>query len=274
MLPTPVLQAAYRMRFLLSNNASTILTGTGIAGTVTTAVLTARSTFKAASAIGRHEAETILRHGEESEPGEVVDVDKIDYELSTFEKVKLIWPYYIPPAITGITTIMAIFYAHRVDAKKIAALIAATSVSEKALIDYKEKVVEKLTKAQATKVHDEIVQGRVDGSPPSGDLIVIDGKVLCMDVLTGRYFQSTMEDINKAVNETNHSILNHADLGASLSELHDRMGLPATPYTEIVGWGPDNLIQAVFSTATAPGGIPCLTVDFNFPPIANYQQLH
>lgn len=260
------------MRFLLSNNASTILTGAGITGTVTTAVLTARSTFKAASTISRHEAETILRAGEESDPGVVVDVDKIDYELPMLEKVKLVWPLYLPPAITGITTIMAIFYAHKVDAKKIAALVAATSVSERALIEYKEKVEEKLTKAQAGKVHSELAQDKVNANPPSANMIVIDGKVLCMDVITGRYFTGSREEIDRAINKTNHSILNH--MGASLSELHDHMGLPSTPYTEIVGWGPDNLIEAVYDSAVTPDGRPCLTVDFTFPPTANYEQLH
>lgn len=272
MLPTSVLQAAYRMRFLLSNNASTILTSTGVAGTVTTAVLTARATFKASSTIRNREAETILRHGEESSPGEVVDVHKIDYELSTLDKVRLVWPLYIPPTVTGITTIMAIIYAHKVDAKKIAALVAATSISEKALIEYKDKVTERLTKAQATKIQDEIAQGKVDGNPPPSNIVILEGNVLCMDVLTGRYFESTREKIERAVNKTNHDILNH--MGASVADFHDELGLDSTPYTQMVGWNSDNLIDVHIGTATDPHGRPCLTIGFNHPPTAGFETLH
>lgn len=274
MLPTPVLQAAYRMRFLLSNNASTILTSTGVAGTVTTAVLTARATFKASQTIGEREIESLL----DQTPAEMSDQKEFDsfvavvQELSTLEKIRLVWPLYIPPTVTGITTIMAIIYAHKVDAKKIAALVAATSISEKALIEYKDKVTERLTKAQATKIQDEIAQNKVDGNPPPSNIVILEGNVLCMDVLTGRYFESTREKIERAVNTTNHHILNH--MGASVADFHDELGLDSTPYTQMVGWNTDNLIDVHVGTATDPHGRPCLTIDFNYPPTAGFETLH
>jgi hypothetical protein len=262
MIPTFLVGQLAKARFLLDQNSSTILTGMGVAGTVSTAVLTARGTFKATGAIARAQV---------SDSIDEVPTQKVD--LNTTDKIKLVWPFYIPAVTTGMITIIAIVAANRIDSKKIAALTVASGISDRALQEYKAKIEEKLTARQATNAKDEIASDRVQDKPvPSGTVMMIgEGQVLCFDVLTGRYFNSTAEEIRKAENKLNHMILNNS--GASLAEFHEELGLEATPYTDLVGWGPENMVAVEFHSVLKDDK-PVLAIDFNYPPTAAYMKLH
>ena len=266
MLPTSVLGHLAKARFLLDQHASTILTGMGVAGTVSTAVLTGRATVQAVRKI--EEENKVINTGVDSE---TLLVDPV--YLTKTQIFKLIWPLYIPPAITGITTIMAIVSANRIDSKKIAALTVAAGVSDRTLQEYRAKLEEKLTARQYANVKDEIASDHVQATPvpAHGTVIIGEGKVLCFDDITGRYFYSTAEEIKRAENKLNHEILNSG--GASLSDFHDMIGLEYTSYTSMVGWGPDNMIEAEFHSALKDGK-PVLAVNFNYPPTAAYWKLH
>lgn len=277
MIPTALLGQLMKARFLLDQHASTILTGMGVAGTVSTAVLTGRATVKAVHEIDvatkKNELEYLARMKEDSDV--VVDIDQLPYPaLSKLEVARIVWPLYIPPAITGITTIMAIVSANRIDSKKIAALTVAAGVSDRTLQEYKTKLEEKLTARQYASVKDDIANDRVQATPVSSNgqvMIVGEGKVLCFDELTGRYFHSSAEEIRKAENKLNHWILNNA--GASLEEFHDELGLESTPYTSMVGWGPENMVEVEFHSVLKDDK-PVLAVNFNYPPTAAYMKLH
>ena len=58
------------------------------------------------------------------------------------------------------------------------------------------------------KIRDEIAQDRVNANPPNSREVLIagTGEVLFFDMLTGRYFQSTMEDIKRAENKVNYRV--------------------------------------------------------------------
>jgi len=282
MIPTSLLGHLAKARFLLDQHASTILTGMGVAGTVSTAVLTGRATFKAAEVIRKEEFTNVIgrvHEMREDAAGLMIEGELFDEQqrsvvsLSSLDKLKLIWPLYIPPAITGITTIMAIVSANRIDSKKIAALTVAAGISDRTLQEYRAKLEEKLTARQYSNVKDEIANDHVQATPvpATGTVIIGDSKVLCFDDITGRYFYSTAEEIKKAENKLNHEILN--DGGASLSDFHDELGLESTPYTSMVGWGPENMIEAEFHSALKDGK-PVLAINFNYPPTAAYLKLH
>lgn len=253
---------AQKAKYLLNQNSSTILTGVGVVGTVGTAYLTGRASFKAAGIIS-DEIETV-NYGVENPNDRVW--------LTKRQKVKLTWRFYIVPVATGTATVGAIIFAHRIDAKRVVALTVASGISERALKEYREKVVERLGEKQDTKLRDEIAQDRVTNTG-STELVVTDGKVLCMDMLSGRFFQSTMEDLKRAQNKINHELNNHS-VGCSLSEFYDEIGLSPTPYSEQVGWNPDKMVELKISATVAPDGRPCLAVDFEPHPFDNYWRLH
>ena len=249
-----------KARFLLENHSTTILTGVGVAGTITTAVLTGRASFKAAD---------ILKNEREAREEDLKFPETKIEEISKPNAVKLVWKQYLPPVASGIVTVTSIVVANKISSKKIAALAVAGGISERALQEYKDKVVEKLGDRQSQKIRDDIAQDRVSQNPYSSEVVLVGtGDVLCMDMITGRYFRSSVEDIKRAENKINHEILN--TMGASLAEFHDMLGLEPTAYTEKVGWDGPDLVNTLLSTTMSADGRPCIVVDFNRPPVLEW----
>lgn len=248
-------------RQLIKENSSTILTATAVTGTVTTAYLTGKGSFRAAEIIRRREQE--LRH----ETGERV-------EQTNKEIVQLVWTEYIPAVGVGTLTVASIVMANRISAKHAAALATAYGLSERALLEYKTKVVEKLGENKAAVIRDEIAQDRVSNRPVSLKEVIIagSGEVLCFDAITGRYFMSSVEEIKKAQNTVNYDILNH--MYASLSSFYEEIGLPPTSYSDEVGWNSDHPLEVTFSTTMSSDDRPCVVVDFVTGPVPNYTQFY
>ncbi|MDQ3398874.1 MAG: DUF6353 family protein, partial [Deinococcota bacterium] len=211
----------------MKQNSSAILTAGGVIGTVATAVLSGRAAVKA------HDILAFERTLEEctSTP------DTEPKELSKSQKALLVWPAFIPPVLVGTATIGSIVAANYMSARRAAALAAAYGMSQKQLEEYKAKVTEKLTGPKRQAIDDEIAQDRVTNNPPKDKEVIIlaGGDVLCYDMLTGRYFRSTVEQVRKAESKINADLVNHQY--ASLSSFYDEIGLPATNFTDTVGWG-------------------------------------
>lgn len=263
MLSTNVLtQTAHKLKFLINDNSTVILTGMGVVGTVATAVLTGRASFKAAEII-ENERQDQLKAAEFP-----------DAEIRPFsktEKVKMVWPHFLPPAAMGVGTITCIVLASRISSKQIAALAVASGVSERALQEYKTKVVEKLGERQETAIRDEIAQNNVTNNPPSNQVIIAgSGDVLCFEPLTGRYFNSTIETIKKAENRVNYDII-HYD-SCSLSVFFEEIGLAPTDYSDMVGWNVSNRMEVKFSTTMSEDNRPCLVIGFTKMPSAEYDK--
>lgn len=238
---------------VLIDNASTIFTGLGVVGVAATAVFTAKATLKAASVLEGYDL----------------------VEPTTVEKIKKVWPYFIPPVLVGGATITSIVMANRVNARRIAVLTAAYGLSESRFKEYREKVQDKLTTPKAQSIDDAIAQDHVNANPPPGNLVVIEGEVLCLDKLTGRYFHSTVERIRQAERAVNDEL--QMVQYASLSEFYDHVGLAKTQFTDQVGWntlGADGPLKVELSTAMTPDGRPCVSIDFNYIPRPDAHKLY
>jgi hypothetical protein len=185
----------------------------------------------------------------------------------------LVWKFYIPPVGTGLITVTSIIAANKISSKKIAALGVAAGISERALQEYKDKMLEKLGKKQDQTARDEIAQERVDRYPMNSREVILagTGQVLCYDMHTGRYFQSSVEDIKRAENKVNHELINY--MHASASEFYDEIGLPPSTYTDSVGWNVNNRIEVTFSSVLM-NDKPCLAIDFVHPPTSEYARHH
>lgn len=235
---------------IAQNNSTTLLTGVGVAGTISTAVLTGRAAWKARG----HLAEEPI--------------------MSWREKVAETWQFYIPPAGVGLITVSSIVLANRVAGKEAAALAAAYAVSEKAFTEYREAVVKKLGSVEERKVHDEYAEARMNKNPINTREIILagTGEVLCFDITSGRYFQSSKNEIEKAEIAVNHEILGFTR-GASLSEFYDQIGLAPTGYSDTVGWNHDHLCRVRFSSEISVDDRPCLAIDFVEAPFPLYYKL-
>lgn len=267
MIPSGLVAHATKLKYLVNENSTTILTAVGVVGTVGTAYLTGKASFKAAELIAEEENKINKARAIEVH----THLAEIEYiRLTPKEKIKKVWPVYIPAVATGITTVVSIVMANKISSKKIAALTIASGISERALQEYKTKVVEKLGARQERNLRDELAQDRVTKNPQkAGQVVVIGtGKVLFYDQHTGRYFESTVEDVKKAINKVNHDIIHF--MSSSLTEFYDELGLPATTYTDSVGWNTDNMIDVSFSTTLSPDSQPCIAIDFNRAPTSDY----
>lgn len=247
-------QFAKFAKFLIKENSTTVLTGVGVAGVITTAYLTGRVSFKAAELINQ-EKEMIVAH---------------DEEFMTIDKVKLVWKLYIPPILVGVGTIASVIAANRLASRKIAALVVASGISERALKEYKERVVEKFGESEDRKIHEEIAQNRIDHEFVNSQVIVLGGEVLCYDMLTGRYFNSSHEAIMRAENVINRALVNFC--AASLSEFFDELGVPATTFTDTHGWDVNNHVEVRITATTTPDNRPCLAIDFHPDPMYDYNR--
>ena len=247
---------------IVAQNATAILTGVGVAGTVATAVLTGKASFKAVEVI--------------SEKAEITFCDQDVHDetacFSTREKVMLVWPLYIPAVGVGTTTIVAIIFANRISSKRAAALAAAYGLSEKAFGEYREKALQHLGIKKEQALKDEIAQDRVNLNPAGQTIIIGDGEVLCYDAPTGRYFKSNMERIRKAENTVNYEIIHQG--GSSLSSFYDEIGLPPTTYSDDVGWNADNIIEVDYTSVLTNEGQPCIVIDFKIAPITGYGRIY
>ena len=239
----------------VTKHSPEILTGIGITGMITSTVLAVRVTPKAVM---------LLEQAKE----EKQDV------LTPVETVKVTWKLYLPSVLTGVASISCIIGATTISSKRNAALATAYSLSEKALIRYKDKVIETIGEKKEKEIKDKIAQDEVDKRPVSKSPVIITskGNTLCMDYISGRYFRSDLDVIRKVINELNREMTYHNYV--SLDELYDRIGLDPIKNSGRLGWNlADGLIELDISTCLSEDDEPCIVIDYNHAPKYEFDRM-
>lgn len=238
----------------LAKHSPEILTGVGIAGMVTTTILAVRATPKAITLI------------EEKKKEEGVD------NLKPVEVVKTTWRCYVPTVITGVLATSCLIGATNVSLRRNAALATAYKLSETALIEYKDKVVETVGEKKEQIIKEKVVQEKVENNPPVNNEIIItnNGTSLCYDYSSGRYFESSINKIKEAQNAINERLLHSMCGSVSLNDFYDELDLPHIDIGEILGWNTDELVDIHIGYAGAEDGRPCITISHNNPPKYDY----
>ena len=256
-------KVAKNMQHTLGKYSPQILTGIGVAGMITTVVLAVKATPKA--------LELIEDKKEELDAGKLTVVDT----------VKTAWKPYIPAAVTGILSTVCIIGGNAVGTRRTAALAAAYKISETALHEYKDAVVETIGEEKAKEVKEKVVQNKLDKNPVVEKQIIVTNKgtFLCYDSLSGRYFQSDMETIRKAQNDINDYLF--SEDYASLNMFYDFLGLEHTRLGAELGWKIDSgTLQIEFDSTLASDksqgiapGTPCLVLDYNVAPKYEFDKM-
>lgn len=237
-------------RQFVSKRSPEILTGIGIAGMITTTVLAVRATPKALQLI------------EEKKNEDWVD------DLSPLEVVKAAWKPYVPAAVTGVASVACLIGASSVNAKRNAALATAYKLSETALSEYREKVVETIGEKKEKTVRDKVAEERVKKNPVSKSEVVVtnNGTTLCFDPISARYFKSSIDKIKRAENELNKQMLHDISGYVSLNDFYDELGLDHTSVGDDLGWNVDRLIDISFSSQLNDNGEPSVVLDYLVAP--------
>ena len=242
------------IRKFASKRSPEILTGIGIAGMITTTILAVRATPKALKLI------------EEQKEEKSVD------ELSSFEVVKVAWKPYIPAMVTCIASTACLIGASSVNTKRNAALATAYKLSETALSEYRDKVVETIGEKKERIVRDKVAEERVKKNPVSKNEVIVtgNGKTLCFDPISGRYFMCSIETIKKAENTLNKQMLHDISGYVSLNEFYDELGLDHTSVGNDLGWNTNQLIDIDFSSQLNDNGEPSVVLDYLVAPKCDY----
>ena len=173
----------------VSKHSPEILTGIGIAGMVATTVLAVKATPKALELI-KNEQELAESYNE---------------ELTQMDKVKVCWKCYIPAAVTGVMSITCLIGASSVNTKRNAALTAAYTLSDSAVREYREKVVETIGEKKEKTIKDKISEDTIKQNPiTKSEVYITDkGDSLCFEPMSGRYFKSDIDKIKRTKNNLN-----------------------------------------------------------------------
>lgn len=244
-----------------------ILTGLGIAGMITTTVMAVKATPKALKLI----EEEKRRQNDELERELCTNEFERIEKLKVKDVVKVTWKCYVPAAVTCAVSTACLIGANTVNVRRNAALAAAYTLSETALKEYQEKVVETIGEKKEKTVRDAIAKDHLEKNPVENTEVIITGKgdTLCLDLLSGRYFKSDMEKLKRAENELNRRMKYENYI--SLNDLYDEIGLSQTRLGDKLGWNIDKgYIEIYFSSQLATDGTPCLTLDFNNAPTYDY----
>lgn len=239
-----------------SKHAPEILTGLGIAGMISTTVLAVRATPKAMRILEDKKAELKTS------------------KLPKMEIVKSCWKCYAPAVLTGIVSTTCLIGASSVNARRYAALTTAYKLSETALTEYREKVVETIGNKREQSVRDKVAAEVVEKNPVSTSEVVItgNGESLCFDPMSSRYFMSSIEKIHKAVNEINRDMIQHIFGSASLNDFYDHLGIPRTDVGDILGWNVDNILEIGISSHVTDDGRPAVVIDYHTRPIYEFDR--
>lgn len=217
-----------------------ILVGFGLAGMLTSTVLAVKATPKA------------------------LDILEEEEDLTNLEKVKKTWKCYIPATVGYCASAACIIAATTTKSRRHAVLAGAYKVSETAFLEYRSKVKEMIGEEKEKEVRDSIARDRVEDRPV---LINRAGKggYLCYDMLSGRYFESDIDKIQKVVNEMNYKLLNDNIL--SLNEFYFELGIKGTSFGEEQGWDiAKGMIEVSFSSIISENDEPCIVLHFDNPP--------
>lgn len=237
----------------VTKHSPELLTGCAVAGTVGTAILAAAATPEALRRVAKKKRE--LGTG----------------EITFIDKVKATWTVYIPTAISAAVTGACIIGSHSIQSKRNAALMAAYTLSEAALREYKDKALEVLNPKQVEEIRSGVAQDKANTQPfeETAALKTGYGDSLFYDTISGRYFYSDIERVKQTIHNLNMRLFDEQFI--SQNELFDELGLPPTGGGYELGWNANNgHIEAEYSAIIAKDGRPCITISYQVSPHFRY----
>lgn len=255
----------------LKKHSPEILTAVGIVGMGATTILAVKATPKAIELLdeAKHQLNVDILAKSEVTGEEYERVEK----LKPKDVVKTVWKLYIPAAVTGAMSIACIVGASSVNARRNAALMAAYTISETSLKEYKDKVTDIIGEKKEKEVREEIAKDKLKQNPVDDREVIITkrGNTLCYDILTGRYFRSDINTIDAAVNELNRRMIASPSGDISLNEFFHEIGLSNTELGNMLGWHIDwGTIKVDYTWQTADNNEPCLVVEYITKPKYDY----
>lgn len=241
------------VKIFFKRNSSTILTCIGAVGVVGTSVMAVKATPKAA----------VLLEEAEKEKGE---------RLTKLEAVRVAGPVYIPSIIMGASTIACIFGANALNKRSQAALMSAYALMDNSYKEYKNKVAELYGEDSNSKVREGIAKDNYD----EHIIEASSNKELFYDYYSGRYFESTIEDVQRAEYRINRNLVMRDY--AYLNEFYEELGLDTIESGWDLGWSPgmnldhywQSWVDFTHEKVTMDDGLECHIITIQQEPMLNF----
>ena len=253
------------IRKVLDKNSPVILTGMALVGLGASAWYTYKGTQKATVAI--------------IEAREYTSADGVEFtpdDLTNQAKFLLTYKFYIPAATAVLGTGACMIMATKIGLNRTAALGAALVVAERGNEQYRDKVKELLGENKHIKVSDEVAKDQIAAMPAGSFPPITGGEQWFVDAWSGRKFPSTMERMNRAINEVNRDM--NRDGYATLSDFYNSIGLDVIQESDVIGWGvdpgkADRLLDLTY-TSVLKDGQAVVSFSFNRNPMPSFQDGH
>lgn len=240
----------------MEKNAPAILIGLAILSGGTAIVLAVKDTPKALKRIEDKKQET--------------GVDK----LTVLETVKTTWPCYVPTALAFGFAAGCAIGSQSIHAKRHAALATAYKISETALVEYRDKVVDTFGEKKEQTVRDKVAQEQIDKTPFVPDEVAFTGTgtSLFLDPLSKRYFISDKQQLLAAENRLNKRMMQSICGTTSLNDFYTEIGLEtvddAVGYN--LGWNAEYQINLDIRPGESKDERPCFVLRHHNPPKYDY----
>lgn len=230
-------------RTAIVKHSPEILTGLGITGMIATTVLAVRATPKALRCI----------EDAKNEKGD---------DLSPIETVKATWKCYIPALVTGAAATGCLIGSCSVSVRRHAALATLYKISETAMDEYQEQVIESIGEKKEKDIQDKVAQKQIDKTPVNEENIINTGRgnTLMLDPLSQRYFRSDIEAIRRAENSINKEMIHGLYGTANVNDFYDEIGLDRTETGDMVGWNTEHLMDLNITPGMTPWDEPCIVI--------------
>ena len=211
-----------KSQLYLKRNAPTILTCVGGAGVVATAVTAVKATPKAM---------LLLQQAEEVKGG----------SLTNLEKFRIAGPVYIPSVLIGVSTLACVFGANALNKRQQAALMSAYAMIDNSYKEYKKKVKELYGDEAASEVTAKVAEDKYNEENVKGE-----GKDLFYDEFSGRFFRSTIEEVQRAEYEVNRDLVMRD--WVTINDFYDYLNLPKVDSGDNIGWTRDMNMEMYWQT--------------------------
>ena len=244
-----------------------ILTGIGIVGMATSAVMIGKATPKALALIEEKKRLMNRQLLEEAKANGMDECSRVT-ELKPVEIVQTCWKVYAPSVILMFASSVCLIGANTISLKRISTLAAAYKLSETTLSEYKDAVMQTIGEKKEKEVRETYAENQIKKNPVETNQIFMTGSgdSLCYDPLSGRYFKSNIEKIKKARNDLNEIMIN--EMYVSLNMFYEEIDLEVTDLGRELGWSidRDGTIDILFTAKLTDDGTPCLVMDFKEMP--------
>lgn len=195
------------------------------------------------------------------------DIDEFK-RLTKEQRIMIYAKIYAPPAIAILATGACIVGAHSISVKRESSLLLAYEGTRQMYDRYRSTVQERLGPEEKHIAEKAASKAQ---PVPRETIVYGEGDVLFYDAYSGRYFKSTVNKIDRVVNELNYTLLR--EMCVSLNEFYAGIGLDGISLGDQLGWNEQRQIEVHYGSRVTEEGRACIVLDFVIEPTERWYKL-